>query len=531
MLLRRFVQRPHLAWLALALSFVVARLLLLPVLPAPDPGVHDEFGYLLAADAFAHGHIAAPSPAHPDAFSAAHLLVTPAYTSIYQPGQGLVLAVGQVLFGHPYAGVLLSTAAFLFLLCWAASPWLPSHWTVMTGVLAWCLLFLRSYWTESYWGGTVAACGGALMLGVLGRALRSDWKFPWFAMGLGAVVLLLTRPYEGGMFGLAVACALLWRARRFGSVDRRHLAMRIVLPSAALLIATIAALGWYNAQITGNPLELPYATYSKQYSMTPPLWPMPDYGEKQYVDAPRAAIHQRDFRDYQALAKSTWPKLIAMQFAKFLTPTLWEQFQLVGLILLALPFVRLHPRLSTVKFLVAAGFFTLFLEVWLFPHYSAPFTAVQYVAIIAVTRTLWYRMSMMSTARAGLILVPVLSVVLFPLGMSWLGTTMRQPNQRTQFIRKMEQTGGRHLVFTEYAAGWNLDYEWVYNGFDFNERQVMFARWHGEDEMRAIVRDYPGRKVWRLTLGPKLTDQHLEPVTLPNSDAGSVENNKIASKN
>ncbi len=513
------------AWLVLAASFLLARVLLLPLIPAPEPKIHDEFGYLLEAETFAHGHVAAPSPAHPQAFQSPHMLLTPVYASKYPPGQGLVLAAGQLLFHHPYAGVLLSTALFIFLICWAAAPWLPSHWTLAAGLVAWCFFFLRHYWAESYWGGSVAACGGALMFGVLGRVLRG-WRFPWFAMGLGAVVLLITRPYEGGAFGAAVAVILLWRAR-----DKVRLLKGVALPGVLILAAAIAVLGYYNAQITGNPLELPYATYTKQYSMTPPLWLMSGYGEKQYIDEQQAAVHRRELKDYQMIVGMSLPRRIVFQTTKFLIMNLWEQFLTLGLLLFALPFVRLHPRLGPVKLLVAAGFATLFLEVWMYPHYGAPFTAVQFVAIVAVARVLWYRLASAKPKYIGLVAIPAMTFVLLPFGVSWASSLVRKPDARAEFIHQLEQKGGRHLVFAEYLPGWSADDEWVYNGFDLNGRQVLLAHWHGEGEMRAVAQDYPGRNLWHLYLGPKQTDVRLEPVTVSNSGVSPEQSNKIASKN
>src|SRR5579871_3573816 len=42
---------------------MLVRLAVLPVLPVPQPNIADEFGNLLIADTFAHGHIA--NPTHP----------------------------------------------------------------------------------------------------------------------------------------------------------------------------------------------------------------------------------------------------------------------------------------------------------------------------------------------------------------------------------------------------------------------------------------------------------------------------------
>src|SRR5713226_5430667 len=137
--------RRALAMAALFIGVIAIRVSLLPVLPVPSPGIHDEFSYLLMAYTFAHARLA--NPTHPMwlSFETFHVNWFPVYSSIYPPAQGFVLALGQ-LFGHPWIGVLLSPAAMCAAITWMLQAWMPSRWALLGGALCAVKFGFAHYW-------------------------------------------------------------------------------------------------------------------------------------------------------------------------------------------------------------------------------------------------------------------------------------------------------------------------------------------------------------------------------------------------
>src|ERR1700676_2300002 len=108
---RRLAEKTGWSMLVLAILPVVLRLALLWHHPIPLPDIYDEFGHLFVADTLRHFRFA--NPPHPmhRFFETFFVLQEPTYSSIYPLGQGIALAFGKMIFGHPWAGVVLSTAA------------------------------------------------------------------------------------------------------------------------------------------------------------------------------------------------------------------------------------------------------------------------------------------------------------------------------------------------------------------------------------------------------------------------------------
>src|SRR5438445_13667832 len=162
-----FARHRALSVVAVGLLALALRAALLPILPIPEPIVQDEFGYLLAADTFAHGRLT--NPTHPMwvHFETFSIIQKPTYQCFAQPAQGMILAFGKVAFGHPFWGVWLSCGLMCAAITWMLQGWLLPEWALFGGLLAIIRYGTFTYWADSYWGGAMGAIGGALVLGAL----------------------------------------------------------------------------------------------------------------------------------------------------------------------------------------------------------------------------------------------------------------------------------------------------------------------------------------------------------------------------
>jgi hypothetical protein len=215
---RRLAQHTGWSMLAIGLLPIALRLALLPNFPAPTPAICDEFSFLLSADTLLHFRLA--NPPHPlhQFFETLFVLQHPSYSSIYPLGQGMALALGRLLFGHPWAGVLLSVGLFCALCYWTLRGWTSPQWALAGGLLAACEFGPLNLWMNSYWGGGVSAIAGCLVFGALPRIVNDFRRRDAILLGAGLGLQLLSRPFESVLLDIGVAAFLaLHRAASSGS--------------------------------------------------------------------------------------------------------------------------------------------------------------------------------------------------------------------------------------------------------------------------------------------------------------------------
>lgn len=535
----RLAQRTGWCMLVLAALPVVLRLLLLPQHPVPSPHVSDEFSHLLAADTLLHFRLA--NPTHPlhQFFETLDVLQEPSYSSIYPVGQGAALAIGWMIFGYPWAGVVLSMAAFCALCYWMLRGWTTPGWALAGALLAVFEFGPLNEWMNGYWGGGVSAAAGCLVFGAMPRLLERKPRERWLTrdamlLGLGLAVQWLARPYE---FILLVASVLLYFLPALPKLlpalrkpeEARKLAravtvvVLVMLPAAAITLIQ-------NKQVTGSWITLPYMLSRYEYGVPATFTTQPNPVPHREL-TPQQQLEYKMQVSFHGNAAETIPRFLErleyrvrfyrffffaplyLALAAFLVALREWKFAWVALCLLI--------------FALGANVYPFF-----FPHYIAAVTCLFVLASVTGLERL-SRLTIRSLPAgreaAQLILLLCVAHFLFWYGLhlfdqqpfsmalrqheTWDAINHGDPAGRTAIQMTLTEVPGKQLVFVRYWPQHIFQQEWVYNAADLDGARVVWARDLGADENDKLRRYYPDRTVWLLepdARPPKLS--RLEPV-------------------
>jgi hypothetical protein len=554
-ILDRLAQRRWLAAGTVGVSALVVRAALLFILPFPQPGVEDEFGHLLLADTFAHGRLT--NPTHPlwVHFETFFVIWQPTYTAKFWPAQGLIMALGQRILGHPFWGVWLSIGVMCAAICWMLQGWLPPGWALVGGILAVIRLGTFSYWANSYWGGSVAATGGALVLGALPRVKRSRRWRDSLLMGLGFAILANSRPYEGVFLGMPVAWVLArWTfgKRRmapgpagtqaldpppraqvendaasppsvFGEAENGGWWKSVVAPLLLAVVLTGCAMSYYFWRTTGSPWQSPYLVYERTYDPAPyfpwqSLRSVPAYHHDVMRDSYRQLVADQ-YTNSRSPGRmiTTDLTILVVVWGFYLGPILTLPW-LVALVTLPYGFSWRDISGNTRFLALACGSVIagVMLPGYFFPHYAAPITAAIMALVLQAMRRV---RSVKGPGKAtGLFItrtVPLvclfmllLRVAAKPLHLpeprrflidgqpSWCALTPTN-TARAAMLAELKRRPGRQLAIVRYGPHHVKNYsEWVFNEADIDGAKVVWARDMGSGKNQELIDYYKDREAW-----------------------------------
>jgi hypothetical protein len=485
-------------------SVLAMRVALIPLLGIPEPMWHDEYSFLLAADTFAHGRLT--NPTHPmwKHFESFHIIQQPTYMSMYPPAQGLILAAGQVL-GHPWIGQLLATALMCSALCWMLEAWLPPAWALFGATLAVLRLGILSYWMNSYFAGSLTVLAGALVLGALPRIRRHGRLRDAVVMGVGLAILANTRPYEGLVFSLPIAGAMLVWIVRQKRMTAQTVMGRVVLPLILILAITGAAMGYYFWRVTGDPLVMPYQVDRQTYAMAPYfIWqharPEPLYGHA----VMRNFYQGWEYHDYL----SGMTPLGYVRRWLYEIYALWKFYAGPALTIPLLAFGCIFRDRKMRLPLVVAGFVAAgtLLAVWTGAHYVAAATGLLFLLVVQCMRHLRVWCWAGKPVGAALVrAVPAICVAMICLRLCAVATSapIEQPwprgnLKRAAILHQLETGPDQHLIIVRYGPEHGSHIEWVYNRADIDGAKVVWARDMGEEQNQELLRYFSERRVWVL---------------------------------
>ncbi len=510
---QKLARKPLWSAVALFALVIVLRLALLPMHPVPTPTGADDFSYLLLGDTLAHFRLANPTHAMYRFFETTFVLQHPSYSSIYALGQGLALGFGQLLFGSPWAGVLISMALIPALCYWMLRGWTSPGWALAGGLIAACQFGPLNSWMNTYWGGAVSAVAGCLVYGALPRLRDRGLTRDAVVLGAGIGLQMITRPYESLFLDASVVLFFLPELLR---KDQWRILARRAAPALIAFLPLAGLQLLHNHAVTGGWTTLPYALSRYQYGVP-----------TTFTFQPNAVPHneltqaQQLYYEGQAGVHGSGDSAAAY-FARLGSRAGFYRFFFPTVLLPAVLFFLLRLRefryawvaVTCLLFALGTNFYPYF-----FPQYIGALTCLVVLICIAGLERL-------ERVKGGAIAARWLVVLCFAQFVFWYGVHAQHdqgilramsawetgdgintgdPENRIAINRQLAQAPGKQLVFVRYYSNHGY-HEWIHNAADIDNARVVWALDRGgeNDKLKAY---FPDRQVWLMlpdALPPRL---------------------------
>jgi hypothetical protein len=390
---------------------------------------------------------------------------------------------------------------------------------------------------NSYWGGAVAALGGALVLGAFARFRNGPRIQTALVLASGLLILANSRPLEGFLFSLplvlAVAVILIKEIRN--KTATWGATAKAVLPATALLAVGAAWMLYYNWRGTGNPLLMPYQVNFQTYHISKPFFfqkpnPIPEYRHHSM----RAFYVYHEFPDL-LIYKYNLGYLVRLKANVYYGFFIWPFLLLIGPCVYAM----WRSEMRVVLLSMALVAVDLLAQIWPpHAHYAAPAAGAVFLALLYSVRH--FRNSQSKYAIWGSrALAIVLAVwMISPIAETLQDPYMLRPNlagpkvsglavgpmplqiQRARIQSQLEARRGKQLIIVHYRYHRDVPaQDWIYNDADIDHAHIVWARDMGYLKNQELLNYYPDRQAWYIDRGDAAAlilpyDQVMAPIKL-----------------
>jgi hypothetical protein len=503
----RFARRKGLAIVTIGLLPVAVRMLMLPIAPVPKPSIHDEFSHLLLADTLGSGRLSNPPHRFWQHFETIHEIQQPTYSSMYPPLQGIFLAFGQEVFNQPWAGVLIGMGLMFMTICWMLQGWMPPEWALYGTFLGVLKFGIVGFWMNSYMGGGAPAIAGALVIGALPRIVRAERARYAVLMALGIVMLLNSRPFEGGVLTCCAFAFLIPKLRCPFLCRPMVFWRRVAAPAAAVLVLGLLFTGYYCWRVTGSPVRMAYSVNRDTYGWPENLAILPPKNVKIRHIAMQAMYEKElgNRNHYSSVAR-----VLDNLDTRFFDSWTFYVGPALTFPLLVLPWVLREKPGRTLFLFAAAILLVNLLQLLLYPQHLAPICGVIVGLLTFGVRHIYLTVKRLAPVRAVYLLaaLPILlsAVSIFKLEAEPLGITLSywerayeiHRDSRAALMQNLEHRPGKHLVIVRYSPFHPPDEEWVYNRANIDAAKVVWAREMDPKSDAQLINYFSDRHVWLL---------------------------------